>query len=578
MGPVASCWQRYRAAADEPPAQTLAWPFRGRGLENLGVDGQPVMKPTPHCGEDEILVRVDALGLCASDAKMVRMGGDYPLFFDRDFAAEPARLGHEAALTVVAVGERWQAQYYPGLRLGIQPDVYVNGQRTIFGVNLPGAMTQYLTLGRDVLDSDRGSCIFPVLADVSYAEIAVLEPWACVDVAYSATARRLAPKPDGLLWICGSPGDATSYQMSRPLDSRTAVLSDAPASLASWVRSQPVEVIECDRAMARTTLYERSGGAGADDIILLNPTGAATVSDAVDLLAVRGVLNLVSDGRLREFVNIDISKLHYQHLALLGCTGPDIAAAYGDRRNRSGLRPGGVVWIVGAGGAMGRMHVQRALQMPDGPRAVIATNRGLERLRTLSADYAGIAQASGRELVAFSPVQEPERLHAEIERLTGGRGCDDIVVVVPGTAPVAEALPLLAPDGLLMVFAGTPAGTSVPLPLHHVALHGAQFTGASGSTVADQLRVLEKIGSGALSAARTIAAIGGMRALRAGLQAVIEQTYPGKVMIYPQLADLPLLSLPELAQALPDVARHLAPGPVWTAQAEQALIERCWTT
>ena len=226
---------------------------------------------------------------------------------------------------------------------------------------------------------------------------------------------------------------------------------------------------------------------------------------------------------------------------------------------------------------MGRMHVQRALQMPDGPRAVIATNRGLERLRTLAADYAGMAQASGRELVAFSPVQKPERLHVEIERLTGGRGCNDIVVVVPGTAPVAEALPLLAPDGLLMVFAGTPAGNSVALPLHQVSLFGAQFTGTSGSTVADQLRVLEKIGSGALSAARTTAAIGGMRALRAGLQAVIEQTYPGKVMIYPQLADLPLLSLPELAQALPDVARHLAPGPVWTAQAEQALIDRYWT-
>jgi threonine dehydrogenase-like Zn-dependent dehydrogenase len=578
MGPVASRWLRYRAAAGEPPAQTLLWPFRGRGLENLGVDGQPVIEPVPRCGEDEILVRVDALGLCASDAKMVRMGGDYPLFFERDFAAEPARLGHEAALTVMAVGERWQAQYYPGLRLGIQPDVYVNGQRTIFGVNLPGAMTQYLTLGRDVLDSDRGSCVFPVLAGVSYAEIALLEPWACVDVAYSATARRLAPKPGGLMWICGSPGDATWYRMGRPLDSRTVVLSDAPASLASWVRSQPVEVIECGRSAAAAALLKHSGGAGADDIILLNPADAATVSDAVDLLAGRGALNLVSDGRLRELVNIDISKLHYQHLALLGCPGPDIAAAYGQRRNRSDLRSGGVVWIVGAGGAMGRMHVQRALQMPDGPRAVVATNRGLERLRTLAADFAGIARASGRELVAFSPVQEPERLHAEIERLTGGRGCDDIVVVVPGTAPVAEALPLLAPDGLMMVFAGTPAGSSVALPLHHVALHGAQFTGASGSTVADQLRVLEKIGSGALAAARTIAAIGGMRALRAGLQAVVEQTYPGKVVIYPQLADLPLLSLPELAQALPEVARHLAPGPVWTAQAEQALIDRCWTT
>ncbi|MCB0235804.1 MAG: alcohol dehydrogenase, partial [Anaerolineae bacterium] len=96
----------------------------------------------------------------------------------------------------------------------------------------------------------------------------------------------------------------------------------------------------------------------------------------------RGALVLVSDDRLHEPVDVDISKLHYQHLALLGCTGPDIAEAYGVRRNRSDLRPGGVLWIMGAGGAMGRMHIQRALQITDGPRAIIATNRGVDRLQT----------------------------------------------------------------------------------------------------------------------------------------------------------------------------------------------------
>ena len=145
---MTSRWQHYRQAVHSLPSQTLAWPFGGRGLDSVGVGGQPVLEPVPCCGEDEILVRVDALGLCASDAKMVRMGGDYPLFFDRDFAADPARLGHEAALTVVAVGKRWR-RHASGLRLGIQPDVYLNGQRAIFGVNIAGAMTQYLTLGRD---------------------------------------------------------------------------------------------------------------------------------------------------------------------------------------------------------------------------------------------------------------------------------------------------------------------------------------------------------------------------------------------------------------------------------------------
>ncbi|MEZ4769245.1 MAG: zinc-binding dehydrogenase [Caldilineales bacterium] len=571
-----SRWQRYREGTAALPDRTLAWPFWGRGLESVGVNGRPVAEPLPRCGEDEILVRVDALGLCASDAKMVRMGGDYPLFFDRDFDADPARLGHEAALTVMAVGERWRAQYYPGLQLGIQPDVYLAGQRAIFGVNLPGAMTQFLVLGPDVLASDHGSCVFPVLSGVSYAEIAVLEPWACVDVAYSATARRLTPKPGGVLWIKGEPGDRTHYEMSRPLESRTVVLSNAPAGLTDWVHSQPVQVIESNGLAETTKLAELTNGAGVDDIILLDPAEASTVSAAVEALAPRGTLNLVSRGRLREPVSVDMNKLHYGHLALLGCTGPDVAQAYGAQRNRSDLRPGGVAWIMGAGGAMGRMHLQRALQMPGGPRAIIATNRGQARLQTLRADFAGMAEACGRELVAFSPTSEPGRLQAEVERLTGGRGCDDIVVIVPNAAAVADALPSLASDGMLVVFAGVAGDSVVELPLHHVSQHRAQFTGTSGSTVADQLRVLEKIQNGTLSAARTVAAVGGMWAMNDGLRAVLEQVYPGKVVIYPQLPDLPLLSLREMEWTLPDVYRQLDPGPTWSARAEQALFEQCW--
>ena len=187
-------WQQYQQAIQPPPQTILTWPFFGNGLDSLGVNNQPVSEPLPVCNPDEILVRVDALGLCASDAKMVRMGHNYPLFFERDFTANPARLGHEAALTVVQVGEKWRDQFHAGQRLGIQPDVYNNGERTIFGVNISGAMAQYVTLDRRVLAGNGSSYVFPVPPETSYAEVALLEPWACVDVAYSPTARRLEPK------------------------------------------------------------------------------------------------------------------------------------------------------------------------------------------------------------------------------------------------------------------------------------------------------------------------------------------------------------------------------------------------
>ncbi len=552
------------------PSTILSWPFFGAGIASLGVGGQPVVEPMPVCGPGEILVRVDALGLCASDAKMVRMGPDYPLFFPRDFARHPARLGHEAALTVIEVGERWQDQYQPGQRLGVQANVFNGGQRAIFGVNIPGAMTQYLLLDERVLAGDDGPYIFPVPDDaLSYADIALLEPWACVDVAYTPV-RRLEPKPGGTLWIRGHPGDATPYHFSAPLPSARLTsarvfLTDVPPALAAWLRTQPVELLDLP------TSYSLLPTPSFDDITLLDPGSAAVVADAASRLAHGGVLNLVSPRPLDGPVAVDVGRLHYEPLTFVGCPGPDIAQAYGAARNRSELRAGGVALIVGAGGALGRMHVQRALEMPDGPRAVIVTNRGRARLDSLVADFGALAQARGRELVGVSPAAEPGRLEHAIERLTNGRGCDDVVVVAPSAEAMAQAANYLALDGMLALFAGVPVGTKISLPLDRVALHGAQFTGTSGSSMADEMRVLDKVRAGALSPARSVIAIGGMKAMAAGIQAVIDHAFPGKIIIYPQFADLPLISLPELRNSLPKVYHNLGPDETWTAEAEAVL-------
>ena len=68
-----------------------------------------------------------------------------------------------------------------------------------------------------------------------------------------------------------------------------------------------------------------------------------------------------------------------------------------------------------------------------------------------------------------------------------------------------------------------------------MALHGAQITGTSGSKLADQLALVAKIQAGKATPARAVAAIGGLKALGEGLAAVIEQRYPGKVVIFPQV-------------------------------------------
>jgi hypothetical protein len=56
----------------------------------------------------------------------------------------------------------------------------------------------------------------------------------------------------------------------------------------------------------------------------------------------------------------------------------------------------------------------------------------------------------------------------------------------------------------------------------------------------------------------------------------MEGRYAVKVVIFPQLSRLPLTGVAELPKKYPDVATKLAPGGVWTPEAEQALIEKFW--
>jgi len=557
--------------ASHLPQRMLAWPFFGNGLDSLGVNGAPVELPLPGCGADELLVRVDALGLCASDVKMVRQGSRYPLFFARDFAASPAQLGHEVSLTVVAVGEHWHGVYAVGQRLGLQPDVFAGGRRAIFGVNLPGGMAQYVTLGPAVLSGDSGSYVFPVPPALSHADVAVLEPWACVDVAFSPTARRLALKPGGTLCIQGREEDAAPYYFGAALPSARVVASTVAPALLRWLEQQPIDLTVMAPG-AEGTLPASWADARFDDIVLLDPRHAASVAAAAERLKPHGTLALITPQPLDGPVAVDASRLHYEHWSLLGCPGPAIDAAYGTTRNRSDLRPGGVLLVVGAGGAMGRMHIQRALEMPQGPRAIIATNRGQVRLHSLVARFAQPAATAGCELIALSPDEEPARLAATIDRLTEGRGCDDVVVVVPDATVMQAAVQWLAPDGMLVLFAGVPREQIIHLPLDRTARYGAQFTGTSGSSVADQLAVLAKASAGTLAPAGCVAAIGGMRAVPAALSAMMENRFPGKIVIYPQLPDLPLLGLDELHTALPAVHAALGAGPSWTLAAEAALL------
>lgn len=576
-------FDRYQSADAPVPEESWAWNMYGAGVENIGRDGKPEKVPVVEPEPNQLLVRVDAVGMCYSDVKLIKQGGSHPKLYDRDLAQNPTRLGHEATHTVMRVGEALRDQFHPGQRLALQPDIYQDGKSTAYGYTIPGGLIQFHLIGPEVLDADAGSYVIPVEGDVGYAEAALTEPWACVEAAYTQR-RRLTPKSGGRMWIVGHADDSRAYEFSSGLDApSTVVVTDIPTGLLQRVREEVaggggrmVERNGLTPADYEELNAELADGAGFGDIVVLDPRSAEMVSAAAKLIARRGTFNLVGREPLDNRVAIDVGRIHYDYTAYVGNPGPDIAASYGEERNRCELRAGGMAVFVGAGGPMGQMHVQRAIELTEGPSLLIATEINPERLAALREGFVPLAQERGKRLIPFNPEEAGEPLHELVMRETGDRGADDVVVSVPVAPLMASAAEVMAPDGMLVLFAGVPNGTFAPLDMNVVYLHNAQYTGTSGSTLDDQRMVIRKTLVGELSPNRSVGAIGGMEAAQDSVRAMMEGDYPGKIVVFPQITGVPLTGLSELKETLPDVATHLGPGDTWTSEAERALIEEYW--
>jgi threonine dehydrogenase-like Zn-dependent dehydrogenase len=570
----------YQSPNPPLPENTWSWNMYGAGLENIGLNDQPESSPVPEPNADQLLVRVDSVGMCFSDVKLIRQGSAHAKLYNRDLKLEPTRLGHEAALTIIKVGENLQDQYHAGQRLAIQPDIYQNGRSTAYGYTIPGGLTQYHLIGDEVLKGDDGAYVLSVEPELGYAETALTEPWACVEASYTQR-RRLTPLVGGTMWIVGQDGDETPYTFSAGFEApATIILTNVNDAIRALIAEKSnAEIIERNNvtpAGYADLSQELTNGAGFDDIVLLDPRSADAVEEAAKLIAFRGTLNMVGQTALDGMPDTDVGRLHYHYTAYIGNSGPDIAASYGEARNRADLQAGGVAVFVGAGGPMGQMHVQRAIELENPPKILIATDVNEMRLSVLAERFGPLAEKNGSQLLTFNPAEADETLHDFVMRVSDDLGADDAVVCVPVGSLMAEAGTLLAKNGMLVLFAGVANGTMAPLNLSDVYLHNAQFTGTSGSALADQATVLEKTMAGTLSPNRSVAAVGGMLAAKEGIEAMMTGKYAGKVVIFPQIPDLPLMSLAELKTAHPDIAAHLAEGDVWTRDAELALLDKFW--
>ena len=568
--------ESYRQAKAPLPEENRLWPLYGAGFESLGQDGGPIAVPMPEPGPDELLVRHDACGLCFSDIKVIKQGQEHTRIF-KDMQTDPVVLGHEVSMTVVKVGEALQDQYEPGQRFIIQADIYKDGVNYAYGYMIQGGLSEYGIIDQRVLNGDDGNYLLPVQPETGYAESALTEPWACVIATYELSYRT-GLKPGGTMWIIGTPQAEPEYAISGGFDAEMhpdrVILTDVPEAFATWIRARAaelgIEVVKKDGLATEDypSICDLAPDA-VDDIVVLG-ADADAIEAASPLLAMHGIVCIMGKKALERRVDVDVGRIHYHRWTYVGSTGNDVAKAYSAHPVRSALKPGGRALFVGAGGPMGRMHVQRAIQREDGPGLIVCTDVSDLRLQDLDESFRPEAEARDVTLVTLNPMNR--EAYAAAMAGYADPGFDDIIVLAPVPAVISEASTYLAPGGVMNVFAGVLRGTMAKIDLSQVYMDDVRIIGHTASSIDDLKLMLFQAETNVLAPNRSVAAIGSLEAARDGLQALDQAVYPGKVVIFPNIVPMSITGLPELKDLMPSVYAKLRDGREWTVEAEREFL------
>lgn len=562
---------------DEQKVMTQQIPSVQSAVQLVGVDRMKLntAKEVPSPGPYQILARVEAVGLCFSDLKLLKQfdkqarKGEVISGIDKKILSEipgyrpdsqPTVPGHEVFCTIVAVGEK-VLRHRGGQRVLVQADyrwLKTAGANAAFGYNFEGALQQYVLMDeRVIVDPQRDeSLLIPVEGkQFSASSIALVEPWACVESSYT-TRERNAILPRGKLLVAAEAGrriEGLTKSFSR--EGKPALIyayCDSDAQFES-LANPGIDVVRINDLQSLPD--ERF-----DDIAYLgsNPVSIELLNDK---LAAGGIINIVPAGRkIGCEVSVGVGRTHYSLTRWIGTTSRDASESYRNIPPTGEIRKADRVLIVGAAGPMGQMHTIRLLCSGAEGISITAADVDNGRLESLRHKASAIAKERNVKLSLVNPENETVK----------GR-FSYFAIMAPVGALVAQAVKDSTKGALINLFAGIPVTVRQKLDLDRYIDHKCFMFGSSGSRLSDMTVVLEKVLSGRLDTDCSVDAVSGMAGAVDGIRAVESRTMTGKIIVYPQLKLLPLVHLSALDEKYPSVAEKLNRR-MWCKEAEDELL------
>jgi threonine dehydrogenase-like Zn-dependent dehydrogenase len=525
-----------------------------------------IVRPGPH----QVLGKVEAVGLCFSDLKLLKQfnaharKGPITDGIDPAILSEissyvpndaPAVPGHEAVVRITAVGPG-VTKYAVGQRYLVQTDyrwLRTAGSNAAFGYNFEGALQEYVLMDERITTSPAGeSMLLPASESLSRSAIALVEPWACVEDAY-ASKERTTLKADGQMLI------VAHTEVSEGRLSNLLRRHGSPKQI-TWLSklTPPANLgVPIVRAYDTNDLPE----AGFDDVLYIG-SSPATVEKLFAKVTPQGLLNIVLGGdRFGKPVTTSVGRVHYGGIRLIGTTTADPAESMKYIPKTGEIRRGDRINIIGAAGPMGMMHVIRNICQGIEGVSVFAGDVDEKRLAQLTKIAEPLAKANRVEYATYNAKED----HS-------GEEFGYTALMVPVGDMVAAAVNQATVKGIINIFAGIPATVTAPIDLDAYIEKRLYFIGTSGSTLDDMKRMLEKVESRRLDTNVSVAAVSGLEGAVDGIRAVENRTISGKILVYPTCKGLGLTELGELQKKHPQMTACLKDG-IWTIEAEKLLLE-----
>ena len=233
----------------------------------------------------------------------------------------------------------------------------------------------------------------------------------------------------------------------------------------------------------------------------------------------------------------------------MSCSIGAFNAAYhtqmGVYTHQMGIKEKGKLAIMAGAGPMGLGALTYALHRDVRPSMVVVTDLDQTRLDRAALLFPPEEAAKDGIELHFVNTGKFEDPAAELLRISGGTGYDDVLCYAPVAAVVKQSSDILGRDGCLNFFAGpTDNKFSATMNFYDVHYNSTHVMGTTGGNTDDMIESLDLTAAGRINPAVMVTHIGGLDSV-AETTLTLPKIPGGKKLIYTHLS-MPLTALTDL--------------------------------